>query len=230
MILRWRHTSGFSVHNQVRIAPSDSKGREALAQYIIRNPFSLRKLQYQQQTGQVIYRSKMSHGANKRNFEIFDALDFIAAITQHIPEPSFQLVRYYGWYSNRMRGDRKKCEQKQAQPRAPSSIEVIDISEYRPRKMPSPLWRECIKKIWEVDPLPCPRCQTEMKIISFIVQEDVIKKILVHLERWEEFTRRRPPPIQHQVKKAPAARPRQLEPVDDGWPDYEEPWVDIHSL
>ena len=32
--------------------------------------------------------------------------DFIAAITQHIPDKSFQLVRYYGWYSNKMRGRR----------------------------------------------------------------------------------------------------------------------------
>ena len=33
-------------------------------------------------------------------------MEFIAAITQHIPEKNFQLVRYYGWYSNRMGGDR----------------------------------------------------------------------------------------------------------------------------
>ncbi|MCR4322025.1 MAG: DUF5615 family PIN-like protein [Candidatus Brocadiaceae bacterium] len=26
---------------------------------------------------------------------------FIAAITQRIPEKSFQMVRYYGWYSNK---------------------------------------------------------------------------------------------------------------------------------
>jgi hypothetical protein len=32
-----------------------------------------------------------------------------------------------------------------------------------------------------------------MKIISFIVQPEVIKKILVHLELWEEFSRKRPP-------------------------------------
>jgi ribosomal protein S27E len=51
MIMQWRHTSGFSVHNQVRIARDDTKGQEALAQYIIRNPFSLKKLQYQEKTG-----------------------------------------------------------------------------------------------------------------------------------------------------------------------------------
>lgn len=32
----------------------------------------------------------------------------IAAITPHIPDQSFQLVRYYGWYSNKMRGQRNK--------------------------------------------------------------------------------------------------------------------------
>ena len=43
MILAWRHTSGFSVHNKVRIKPGDEKGIENLAQYIIRKTFSLSK-------------------------------------------------------------------------------------------------------------------------------------------------------------------------------------------
>lgn len=37
MIMQWRHTSGFSVHNQVRLARADAKWQESLAQYIIRN-------------------------------------------------------------------------------------------------------------------------------------------------------------------------------------------------
>jgi hypothetical protein len=178
----------------------------------------------------------MSHGKNKKNFQVFPVLDFIAAITQHIPEQSFQLVRYYGWYSNRMRGDRKKREQQKAEAETSSELEIIDISDYRPVRIPSPLWRDCIKKIWEVDPLSCPRCHTEMKIISFIVQVDVIRKILVHLELWEEFTQRRPPPLYLAVATAKEddAR-RRNEPMDDGrslsltWPGYEEPWVDVHS-
>ena len=31
-LMAWRHTSGFSVHNGVRIAPDDTAGQEALAQ------------------------------------------------------------------------------------------------------------------------------------------------------------------------------------------------------
>lgn len=32
-----------------------------------------------------------------RNFEVLDPLDFLAEITQHIPDPGMQMVRYYGY-------------------------------------------------------------------------------------------------------------------------------------
>jgi len=32
-------------------------------------------------------------------------------------------------------------------------IQIIDVSDYQPPRIPSKTWRECIKKIWEVDPL-----------------------------------------------------------------------------
>ena len=65
----------------VRIARGDNDSLNGLAQYIIRSPFS-----------------------------IVRAEKFFAAITQHIPEKSFQFVQYVGRYSNRMRGDRRKQE------------------------------------------------------------------------------------------------------------------------
>ena len=44
-----------------------------------------------------------------KNFVIYTAEEFIVSITQHIPDNNFQLVRNYGWDSNRMRGDRFKA-------------------------------------------------------------------------------------------------------------------------
>ena len=35
-----------------------------------------------------------------------------------------------------------------------------------------------IQKIYEVDPLTCPKCSGKMKVISVIEDQDVIKKIL----------------------------------------------------
>jgi hypothetical protein len=46
IIMRWRHVSGFNIHNGVKVDRKDEEGREALAQYIIRNPFSLEKIRY----------------------------------------------------------------------------------------------------------------------------------------------------------------------------------------
>jgi hypothetical protein len=73
---------------------------------------------------------------------------------------NFQLVRYYGWYSNKMRGQRNKQVESRERAGEPSSkeIEIIDVSEHRPRRPPSKKWRELIKKVWEADPMLCPKC------------------------------------------------------------------------
>jgi hypothetical protein len=55
----------------------------------------------------VIYRSRLNAKIN-RNFEVFTPTDFLAAITQHIPDKGVQMVRYYGWYSNKIRGLRQR--------------------------------------------------------------------------------------------------------------------------
>jgi hypothetical protein len=96
-LLSWRH-SGFSVDNSVRIAADNQEGQISLAQYIIRNTFSIDKLIYNEENGTVIYHSKMTHGKGKKNFEVYTAEEFVAAVTQHIPEKSFQMIRYYGCY------------------------------------------------------------------------------------------------------------------------------------
>ena len=43
-----------------------------------------------------------------RNFQVFDPLDFLAEVTQHIPNTGEHTIRYYGWYSNKSRGMRAK--------------------------------------------------------------------------------------------------------------------------
>jgi hypothetical protein len=50
-----------------------------IAEYLLRHPFSLQKITWNPTTQTVIYRSKRNY-TTKRNFEIFKAPDFIAAI------------------------------------------------------------------------------------------------------------------------------------------------------
>jgi hypothetical protein len=94
------------------------------------------------------------------------------------------MVRYYGFYSNVSRGKRKKQDQDEL---IPSILEPAGSSkEYRKN------WARLIQKIYEVDPLTCPKCSGAMRVISVIEDEEVIKKILKHLGLWD--IKARPPP------------------------------------
>ena len=98
------------------------------------------------------------------------------------------MVRYYGWYSNKSRGLRLKNDLQKIgiKPENRNDIQVIDVSKYQPKKVPSLTWLECIKKIWNDDPLICPECLSEMRIISFITEPQTIREILKYLNLWDE--------------------------------------------
>lgn len=131
--------------------------------------------------------------------ESFDPLEFLARVVLHIPEPRRHLVRYYGLCLNVSR--RKRL-------RAQGEIDEVDVC-------PSPssagkheagpdaramrrAWAQLIKRIYEVDPLVCPSCGREMKVIT---QRAVVDKILRHFERREEG-RGRGPPTQERFRAA----------------------------
>jgi transposase len=53
------------------------------------------------------------------------------------------------------------------------------------------LWAVLLKKVWDVNALKCPKCGGQMKVISYIEQTLVIRRILKHLDIWKNS---RPPP------------------------------------
>jgi hypothetical protein len=118
-----------------------------VAEYILRSPFSPEKLRHHAKTGTVIYRSKM-HPVLKRNFEVFSACDWLAALTAHIPNAGEHLVRYYGWYSNVSRGKRRKAT---GEDRALVG-EAIEISSSAAKRA----WARPIKQVYDVDPSCVP--------------------------------------------------------------------------
>ena len=64
-----------------------------------------------QDNGTVQYRPKSSSGHPSLGDDALhhDPLDVLTAITDHIPNRGQHLVRYFGWYSNKSRGLRKKA-------------------------------------------------------------------------------------------------------------------------
>jgi hypothetical protein len=152
---------------------------ENLARYIIRASFSQERMRYLEQEGTVVYSSK--DGRTSKNFP---AMDWLAAMCSHIPNRGEQMVRYYGYYSNVSRGKRKEAGADEA---IPCILEPEgNVKAFRKS------WARLIQKIYQVDPLVCPKCKGTMRIISFIEDQKVIRDILIHLGLW--LVRSRPPP------------------------------------
>ncbi len=227
----WPH-SGFSVDQSVFLPAGDRAGIERLVQYMTRCPFSLSRLLKVTQTGQVIYkaekdacrafpdpqRDELARGP-KRNFQILDPLEFLAEFTQHIPPQGAHLIRYYGWYSNKARGMRRKAAEAAAtasgEPAAPAPA----------RSRASQTWAMLIKRVYEIDPLSCPECGGQMKVVTFIQppQAEVIEKILRHCGLWCASSPRAPPaedgcvhdPDGDADSHSPSDEPRELTFVDE---------------
>ena len=190
---RWQH-SGFHVHQGRALRPGCERALRNVANYIVRNAFAREKIQivegYNGRWESVVYRST-ADAKTGRTAETFHPVDFIAMVTQHIPNHGAQMVRYYGWYSNKTRGKRRK--RRLAEEDAALGDEQPPLSTPALRPAASATWRELIKRIWEVDPLLCPRCGTEMVKLAAIRDPVVITHILRHVHMWEEPPARGPP-------------------------------------
>ena len=181
-LLSWHHT-GFNVPSRVRAKTKTEA--ERVGKYMIRPLLSLERLSLDEREGRVCYR----YGKEAKEVEGMDYLEFIARITSHIPDKGQVTVRYYGLYANAHRGKVRKASL------VPVTLGMIE-EELRP--IPSKGWAEMIRKVYEVDPLVCPKCGAQMRIISFLTDYAVVDRIINHLKLTFVAERPPPPPIAYQ--------------------------------
>jgi hypothetical protein len=250
-MLSWRH-SGFHVDRSVLLPRGDRKGIEQLAQYLARCPFSLARLVRITDEGQVLYKADKDHcqeypkpvsedfygGAPpvSRNYQVFEPLDFLAELTQHIPNKGEHLNRYYGCYSNKARRKRVGAE-------GPVPVmggacggegqgaesSVAAEAEAKSDKLARRRWAMLIQRVYEVDPLVCPKCGGKMKIIAFIEahQGIVIQRLLQHCGLWNPPPPR-PPPRPPPARVPPASPRRRLQPRP--WPAAAQRYAESPDL
>ena len=107
--------------------------------------------------------------------------------------------RYYGAYSNVSRGKRRRHDEVTIGA-APRDIEHATLVQAGRDHSPEARalrrsWAQLIKRVYEVDPLVCPKCQGEMQIIAFIIDHDVVDAILRHLAKAVARSPRGPPTV-----------------------------------
>ncbi|MCP5443693.1 MAG: hypothetical protein H6968_11725 [Chromatiaceae bacterium] len=76
---------------------------------------------------------------------------WLKVLLQHVPDRGEHLVHYYGWYSNRSRGERNRSTPESTP--TPSDETIESDTEFS--QAARGIWTRLIKKVYEVDPLIC---------------------------------------------------------------------------
>ncbi len=161
---------------------------------MLRSPLSLQRLHYSPETQQLIYQAKKGH--DRKATQIIDPMDFIARVLMQVPEPNKHSIHYFGVYSNRVK---QKPNKDSSSPAASPNDESPSISNSNLRRR----WANLIQRVYQTDPLVCPKCGSQMRIISFITQPRVIHNILDHLKKRAIETRGPPMPQQASLPLSP---------------------------
>jgi hypothetical protein len=103
------------------------------------------------------------HGPHSEGPIELDVLDFIARLTVQIPEAHERLVLYYGLYSNASRQRRVPGSRRETSACPADQFDGDGSAWLKARRM---RWAQLIRKVWQEDPLLCPRCCGTMRIIS----------------------------------------------------------------
>ena len=112
-----------------------------------------------------------------------------------IPPKRIQLVRCYGLYASRTKGRWNRMphvaarapEAWRASHRSPTldandpGFEPLDDGEEVTVDERKRAWARLLAKVYEIDPLVCPKCGSVMKIIAVIQDPVEIRDILAHL-------------------------------------------------
>jgi hypothetical protein len=180
-LLGWEH-SGFSVHAGTAIESTEPKAVERVGRYLTRAPVALGKV-HPQRDGRVKLLTPPNPKTG-RDHSLFDPLDWVHRVTTQIPESRQHMVRYYGSYANRARRlYRPPVDGPEAGKTASSGPRPDEDEQDAWVRARRRSWARLIARIYEVDPLVCPRCGHELKVVAAITDAVTIDRILEHRRR-----------------------------------------------
>ena len=180
-LLAWAH-SGFSVHGEQRVDASAGDALERLGRYVTRPALATGAVTLRED-GRVCVATPPDPKSGAEGV-VLDVLDFVHAVVTQIPDAGKHLVRYSGAYAHRVRGGARAAAA--ATPPAEAAGTPTTPGAPVPAAAPAPgepvvpaepgspearrrsAWARVLKKVFEVDPLLCPRCGTPMKVVAWI--------------------------------------------------------------
>jgi hypothetical protein len=225
---------GFSLHAGVRIHARDRDGRERLCRYILRPPLAMHRLS-RSEDGGLLYRMKRPrHGSLWLSLTPEELLTKLATL---VPPPRVHGLRYHGVFAPHAGLRSRVVPDPVEEPAAPRPQEALSAraaagepwattmgatepadahSEppaLRTYRVP---WAALLQKVFDVDVLACPQCGGRLRLIAFIAEPAVARKILDHLG----LDSTGPPPVHRRPEHADQVEPVPAHDVAD--PVYED--------
>ena len=159
LLLSWNYNSGFNVHSKHRIDGSNGEAVEKIARYISRAAISVERVEFNSEDNPVIVYEKQKRSSSGKK-ATYSVLEFMALVAGHIPSPYETVTFYDGVYSSSYRGKENK-------EKAKTGEQKIETEELKGTAKANSTWARLIHKIFDDNPLTCPKCGKEMKIIAF---------------------------------------------------------------
>lgn len=175
------YKDGFSLHAGVMIAGHNTKAKERLIRYVLRPSVSNERLK-KREDGDLEYQLKRKWSDGTKSVKL-SGEELIVRLISLIPPPRMNLIRYSGVLgpnSSLRKKVVKKTESKIKEKKGRSYIE----------------WSKLLKRVFQIDVTKC-KCGGELKIISAILDRNIIRPILDHLNISTEIpipTEARSPP------------------------------------
>ena len=142
------YTTPWYVHLQ---KPSDNHKRniEYLGRYIKRPPISEARID--EYDGEKVIFRFLDHYNNTIERIKMPVMNFIARLIRHIPDRNFKMIRYYGFLSNRTRGEKLPLVYKAIKQVVPKIVRTFT-------------WRMMLILKFNKDPLACPNCNIQLRL------------------------------------------------------------------
>ena len=179
------NTSGLSLHAGVFANADEPEKLERLCRYISRPAISEQRLSMTQQ-GKVRYELKTPYRDGTTHV-FFDPIDFVGKLAALIPPPRLNLTRFFGVFAPNS-NLRAKVTASQRGKNSPKLVNQEDRQSDKPYHARAMSWlagtAQRLRRVFNIDITECEKCaKHNVSIIACIIDIQVIKKILAHLDK-----------------------------------------------
>jgi len=186
---------GFSLHANVSTKAHEREKLEHLVRYIARPPVAMDRLT-QRQDGLITYRLKKKYkdGTERLLFSPMELMEKLSAI---VPKPRTHVTRYHGLFAPHSK-HRNKIVKGKVNEKKKAKADTEEEHALTPEKTKSKMsWAKLMNRVFKRDVTECHFCRGKVKVVSTILEQAVIERILTHLElpaTLPDIKPARPPP------------------------------------